>query len=201
MTWIDKLELGLKEDAAYRKDNLPPSEVRGPQVDSGTGRSPEIPMARGTQAPVAPPQALPDTRDCAKDVVQPRPVVALFNASDDTVEMVQRMLDVSGIHCLVSCHFADLRKGTVNFAAYLLEHQPQVVIFDISPPYEQNWTFFRTLRDNPAMNGRGLVLTTTNKDRLDEVVGHDSSAIEIVGKPYDRAEIMAAIDGALQHRS
>ena len=29
MTWRDKLELGLKEDAAYRKDNLPPGQIRG----------------------------------------------------------------------------------------------------------------------------------------------------------------------------
>src|SRR4029077_11281090 len=45
-----------------------------------------------------------------------RQVVALFNASDDTVEMVQRMLDASGFECLVGCHFWDLKKGTVDFA-------------------------------------------------------------------------------------
>lgn len=46
MTWKDKLELGLKDDAAYRKDNLPESQVRGPEIPSGPGRSPEIPAAR-----------------------------------------------------------------------------------------------------------------------------------------------------------
>jgi DNA-binding response OmpR family regulator len=128
-----------------------------------------------------------------------RPVVALFNASDDTVEMVQRMLVASGVHCLVNCRFADLRKGVVDFAGYLREHDPHVVIIDISPPYEQNWAFFRKLRDHGAMQGRGLVLTTTNKNRLDEVVGHNSLAIEVVGKPYDLQQIMTAITGALEH--
>ncbi len=46
MTWKDKLEIGLKEDAPYRKDNLPESQVRGPEIPSGPGRSPEIPEAR-----------------------------------------------------------------------------------------------------------------------------------------------------------
>lgn len=46
MTWKDKLEIGLKEDAPYRKDNLPPSQVRGPEVPAGEGRSPEIPLSR-----------------------------------------------------------------------------------------------------------------------------------------------------------
>ena len=32
MTWKDKLEIGLKEDAPFRKDNLPEDQVRGPEV-------------------------------------------------------------------------------------------------------------------------------------------------------------------------
>ena len=79
----------------------------------------------------------------------------------------------------------------------LREHQPDVVIFDISPPYLENWQFFKTLRDGGAMAGRGLVLTTTNKERLDETVGADSGAFEIVGKPYDLEQIKAAIQAAL----
>jgi hypothetical protein len=46
MTWKDKLEIGLKEDAPFRKDNLPAEEVKGPQRPTGPGRSPEIPLAR-----------------------------------------------------------------------------------------------------------------------------------------------------------
>ena len=46
MTLKDKLEIGLKEDAQYRKDNLPPSQVRGPEIESGPGRSPTIPAAK-----------------------------------------------------------------------------------------------------------------------------------------------------------
>lgn len=64
MTWKDKLEIGLKEDAPYRRDNLPDSEKDpdGPETrpDDPT-RSPVEPGAReaakAAQAshPVAPP--------------------------------------------------------------------------------------------------------------------------------------------------
>src|SRR5580692_3228731 len=96
-----------------------------------------------------------------------RQVVALFNASDDTVEMVRRMLDVPDFGCLVGCHFSDLKNGVVDFARYIGERKPDVVIFDISPPYQENWAFFTRLRNSQAMEGLGLVLTTTNKNRLD----------------------------------
>ena len=46
MTWKDKLEIGLKNDAPFRKDNLTPDQVHGPEIESGPGRSPVIPEAR-----------------------------------------------------------------------------------------------------------------------------------------------------------
>ena len=45
MTWRDKMEIGLKEDAPFRRDNLPEFEVEGPQVPAGPGRSPVVPAA------------------------------------------------------------------------------------------------------------------------------------------------------------
>ena len=60
MTWRDKLEIGLKEDAPYRKDNLPPSQVRGPEIPTGPGRSPEIPMARDDHDSVEPVSRTPE---------------------------------------------------------------------------------------------------------------------------------------------
>lgn len=109
-------------------------------------------------------------------------IVALFSASDDTVDMVQKLLTAAGgTQTLISCHLAALKKGIVDFETYMGKHNPEVVIFDISPPYKENWTFFKTLRDAAVMTQRGMVLTTTNKNRLDEVLGNDSHALEVVG--------------------
>jgi hypothetical protein len=51
MTWKDKLEIGLKEDAPYRRDNLPDFQkakgARATQRGDAT-RSPEEPGARET---------------------------------------------------------------------------------------------------------------------------------------------------------
>jgi len=121
-------------------------------------------------------------------------IVALFNASDDTIEMVQGLLTASGgEQTLIWCHFADLKKVVVYFGKYMDRHNPEVVIFDLSPPYDENWIFFKTMRDATTMQGRGVVLTTTNKNRLDEVLGEDSHALEVVGRPKDLQQIDAAI--------
>jgi len=121
-------------------------------------------------------------------------VIALFNASDDTIDMIQNLLTESGSEqTLIWCHFADLKKGNVDFGKYMDQHNPEVVIFDLSPPYDENWHFFKTMRDAKTMKGRGMVLTTTNKNRLDEVLGEDSHALEVVGRAKDLQEIDEAI--------
>lgn len=61
MTWKDKLELGLKNDAPFRKDNLPESQVRGPEIPSGPDRSPIIPAAIDDAADPAE-STIPDDR-------------------------------------------------------------------------------------------------------------------------------------------
>lgn len=53
MTWKDKLEIGLKDDAPFRRDNLPEfQQTSGGTVpeDSEAGRSPEEPGARAEAA-------------------------------------------------------------------------------------------------------------------------------------------------------
>lgn len=127
-------------------------------------------------------------------------LIALFNASDDTVDMVRTLLaDAGKNQSLIWYRFADLKKGIIDFESYITRYQPEVVIVDLSPPYDENWVFFKTMRDSPAMEARGIVLTTTNKNRLDEVLGEDSRALEVVGRTRDLRAIADAIQEQTRH--
>jgi len=53
MTWKDKLEIGLKDDAPFRRDNLPEFQQTGEETtpeNPETERSPEEPGARAEAA-------------------------------------------------------------------------------------------------------------------------------------------------------
>ena len=124
------------------------------------------------------------------------PVVAIFNASDDTVEMIEQELQYEGF-LTVNGHVADIKRGTFDFVAFIAQHDPQAIVWDISPPYEQNWNFFQLLRSSDALKGRGIVVTTTHRDHLNDMAGKDTGAIEILGKPYDLAQIVEAVKAAV----
>ena len=127
------------------------------------------------------------------------PIVAVFNASGDTVEMLRAALEGEGLHT-VAGHIAEIKKGELDFIAFIEHHRPAVIVYDISPPYETNWNFLRLLRSSKVVQGCAFVLTTTNRPALDELVG-DTDAIEIIGKPYDLDRVVAAVRASLGHAS
>jgi DNA-binding NarL/FixJ family response regulator len=134
------------------------------------------------------------------DTVRPpgdgaKPIIAVFNSSSDTVELLRTVLEAEGLHT-VPGHIADLKKGELDFVSFIEHHQPAVIVYDISPPYDTNWTFLKLVRSSQPAQASRFVLTTTNKPALDKLVG-ETEAIEIIGKPYDLERVVAAVRTAL----
>jgi DNA-binding response OmpR family regulator len=122
-------------------------------------------------------------------------IIAVFNSSSDTVDLLRTALEAHGFHT-VPGHIADLKKGELDFVAFLEDHRPAVIVYDISPPYDTNWNFLKLVRSSQPAQACRFILTTTNKPVLDRLVG-ENEAIEIIGKPYDLDQVVAAVRGAL----
>lgn len=128
---------------------------------------------------------------------KPAPVVAIFNTSPDTVELLRIALESEGFITLAAYTF-DLRDGKVDLEALVRQHRIDAVVYDVAPPYDKNWRLFEHLKATPALEAIPFVVTTTNAQRVREVAGGDSrNAIEIVGKPYDLQLIIDAVNLAI----
>lgn len=124
-----------------------------------------------------------------------KPIIAVFNASDDTVELLRTALESQGFHT-VTGHIPDVKRGELDLVDFIEHHAPAVIVYDISPPYDANWTFLRLVQNLEPVKGRPFVITTTNKPALDKLVG-ETEALEIIGKPYDLAQVVDAVRAAL----
>jgi response regulator RpfG family c-di-GMP phosphodiesterase len=121
--------------------------------------------------------------------------VAVFNTSDDVVEMLRMVIEQAGF-AVVTGHIDDIKRGKLDLRTFVQQHDPKVIVYDVAPPYEGTWTFLEHLRSQEPLRGRQFVLTTTNLARVREAVGPAENIYEIVGKPFDLDAIVRAVKEA-----
>jgi CheY-like chemotaxis protein len=124
------------------------------------------------------------------------PSIAVFNSSEETIEILKIALEEQG-YAVSTGHVADVKKGQLDVLDFVEEHQPDVIIYDVAIPYEENWRFLRLLQSSESLKDAKWVITTTHRKRLEELVGECGEVYEVVGKPYDLIQITNAVKDAL----
>jgi CheY-like chemotaxis protein len=124
-----------------------------------------------------------------------KPVIAVFNSSADTVDLLRTVLEAEGFQTVVG-HIPEVKRGEIDLIDFVNHHAPAVILYDVSPPYDANWRFLRLVRSSEALKRSQFVLTTTNKPALEQLVG-ETEALEIIGKPYDLQQVIDAVRAAL----
>jgi CheY-like chemotaxis protein len=114
-------------------------------------------------------------------------VLAVFNTSEDTIDMLRVFFEHKGF-VVVAAFTSALRDGKTDLEALMRQHKPAVIVYDIALPYEENWRLFEHIRASPACAGVPFVLTSTNEAQVRKVAGH-VPIFEIVGKPYDLEQL------------
>jgi CheY-like chemotaxis protein len=112
-----------------------------------------------------------------------QPVVAIFNTSEDTTDLLRLEVEKAGF-VVITALTHQIRDGKVDFIDFLREHQPKVVVYDIALPYEENWALFEHLRQLPICREMQFVITTVNLRQVEGIAAARSQRVfEIVGKP------------------
>ena len=125
------------------------------------------------------------------------PTVAVFNASEDTVALLRLFFETQGFRVVSQAWPAfDPLRAEVAYA-FLVQHRVDVVVFDVSLPYQENYQHFLDFQKMLDGGKLALVLTTTNKPALTQLVG-SMDALEIVGKPYDLDQLALAVRNAME---
>ena len=107
----------------------------------------------------------------------------LLNNQPDTVTLLSDWFGALGasvhdLRALDLCHHVDESRQLLNTI------RPDVVLFDLSIPYEQSWLCFKYLSEIALFGPAPMILTTTNRRAVDQIIG-STDAFEILGTPQD----------------
>jgi DNA-binding NarL/FixJ family response regulator len=126
-------------------------------------------------------------------------VLALFNSNLDAIVLLGKLLESAGFD-VVSALIPDVRAGRCDVNGMLERHDPSVIVYDIGPPYEENWKMFEELRASTSMRHRRCVITAVNAARVEELAASDDRIYEVVDKASDLGEIVKAVKEAVRAR-
>jgi DNA-binding NtrC family response regulator len=126
-------------------------------------------------------------------------VVAIFNSSEEVVDLLKDVLEHAGF-VIVYGHIGEIKRGMLDLEAFVRQHRPKVIVYDLVPPYETTWAFLEHLRGSEALQGAQFVLTSINRARVEEIVKPNEHVYEIVGKPLDLDQIVRAVKEASRAR-
>jgi DNA-binding response OmpR family regulator len=114
--------------------------------------------------------------------------------------MLRLSLENAG-YVVVTAFTNALRDGKLDLDAFMREHRPAVVVYDIALPYDANWRLFEHIRTRSSAQNVQFVITSTNAAHVRQVAGADQDILEIVGKPYDLQQIVTSVSEAARRHS
>jgi DNA-binding response OmpR family regulator len=121
--------------------------------------------------------------------------VLVMNTSHEVTDMLQAVLTGEGFDVIPEFTYV-FKREEKDFDKFLEDNKPDVILYDIGLPYEENYRLFLQLSKSKLARNIPFVLTTTNKDVLDLLVGK-TKTFELIGKPYDLDVIIRAIKNAV----
>jgi DNA-binding response OmpR family regulator len=120
--------------------------------------------------------------------------VLIANTNEDVVDMLRVTFERAGWQALTA-HIIDAKRHRIDLPEIIRQFHPSVIVYDVAPPYDENWTFLQELRKQP-IGDPAFIVTTTNERQLAKIAGA-GAGIELVGKPFDLEAILAKATTAL----
>lgn len=121
--------------------------------------------------------------------------IGILNSTEDVIDLLVETLEGEG-YAARAAFIPDFKRGRDDLAGWLGDLAPTAILYDIPPPYDENWAFYQHALSLCETRPHRFIITTTNKRILEGLAG-PTDAIEFVGRPFDLGEIVERVGASL----
>lgn len=121
--------------------------------------------------------------------------IGILNSTEVVIDLLTQLLEGEG-YAALAAYIPDFKRGRGDIATWLGDLAPTAVLYDIPPPYDENWAFYQHALSLCESRTHRFIVTTTNRRVLEGLAG-PTDAIEFVGRPFDLGEIVDRVRAAL----
>ena len=123
-------------------------------------------------------------------------LAVIVNASVDVLKLIREVLEQSRIKTVF--FFApEVEADSRGFVAFVNEHKPDLILFDVPIPYEDNLRLMARVRDSLS-EPQPFLIMTTSPNAVQTLIDREPALAEgvidiVVGKPFNLDELLEAV--------
>lgn len=123
--------------------------------------------------------------------------IAILSADAHTASRLQMALEEAGFET-ETARIDEIRSGELDLLTFFEEHDPDLVVYELTPPYPQSLTFMRLLQSVPMARHRRWMLATTDRDAVIELLGPTDAVVEVPARGEDAGALVQAVRRKLE---
>lgn len=113
----------------------------------------------------------------------PEVQIGITDSEQDCINLMVTVIEEAGF-TTASKLFPGRKLRPESYTEFLIQFNPAVLVMEMPPPYQDNWKIFQGLMATDAMQGRAVLLNTTDINWQSDFIGKPET-VECLVKPFD----------------
>lgn len=104
--------------------------------------------------------------------------IAILSGDSEVAARLRTPLEQAGFET-ETAQLAEVRSGELDVLTFFEEHDPDLVIYELAPPFAQGLTFMRLLQAVPMARHRRWLIATADRQAVVDLVGPTDAVVEV----------------------
>jgi hypothetical protein len=125
--------------------------------------------------------------------------IALLSENGQFAARLRPALEAAGFET-EAARIGEIRSGELDLLIFLEEYDPDLIVYELAPPYPHSLTFMRLLQSTPLARRRRWLLATTDRQAVVDLLGPTDAVLDIPARNEDPGSVVQGVRRELEQK-